>query len=194
MKRLTMKDSWPHSGHRVDRWGPAQSLCAELSCPGRTRDSELPHRDRDNGPLRPPEQRGPNRCQMCQAQESGTVLSAGASVTRGPSRLHAGCTHLLRSHNPLSPLSGCVPYLFPMPARLSLPEAPPACHPLPSALGLALGPELWRIFADRQPRLTKAPAWGSPQEFPETALGEVRHTGSSSAFLPGPWTLHTMAP
>lgn len=120
----------------------------------------------------------PAGASMCQVQEGGNVLRAGPSA--GPSAhplicdsrtQQAGFTLAAHtcsgSHNQLSP--SAVVSLCPFRASnanpsLLLLEAPPACHPLPSPLELALGSDLWQIFANGHPRLTKNAAWGSARK------------------------------
>lgn len=135
--------------------------------------SRAAHHDRYHGPQKLSEQCGTSGLPACArymrvAMSSVLVpLPPLSSVTQGPSRLHVAAHTCSGSHNQLSPsavVSLC-PFLASN-ANLSLLflEAPPACHPLPSPSELALGSELWQIFANGHPRLTKNAAWGSAQK------------------------------
>lgn len=163
-QRLTMKDSGPHRGHGSDRRAQLPREDQELSAsPSRQRQRPT-EASRAVWPQQVP--------RMCQVQEGGTVLSAGPSAC--PLICHTRTQQVSRGlHTPAqgptthSVPSAVVSLTCPQGQPVSLlPEAPPAGHPLPSRLGLALGPELWRVFADGQPRLTKAPAWGCPWRLP----------------------------
>lgn len=150
----------------------------------------------------------PAGASVCQVHEGGNVLRAGPSAhplicdarTQQASRwLHTPAQGPTTNSVPLAVVALCPFLASNVNPSLLLLEAPPARHPLPSPLELALGSELWQIFAKGHARLTRNAAWGSTQKLHtgsiQTALRTVRTTGPCGPlFLPGPWTRHTMAP